>query len=242
MKNFILNTEITFTDYDTLFRLIYDNAEQRKKFTVAYANSYLCNYVLKHDMLNDCLSKFDLVHADGIGVHLASKFLYRQKEHWERVNGTDLYFKLLSDERKTGFFILGGPEKTVELLEGKFGDKVYGFIYQITDNENDIDTINKSGADILLVALGTPEQETWIIKNKDKINVPVIIAVGSGIDYLTGRKKRAPLIMRKTGLEWFFRLIQEPLRLWKRYLIINPVFIFKIVRQKVNLLTKTVNT
>jgi N-acetylglucosaminyldiphosphoundecaprenol N-acetyl-beta-D-mannosaminyltransferase len=244
MKNKILNTEITFSVYPVILQMIHEKAERKEKFTVAYANSYLCNYAVRDNSLNECLAKFDLVHADGIAVHLASKFLYNRTERTERVNGTDLYYKLFSGDRSYNYFILGGPEKTKELLEKKFGEKsrICGFLFKSMDAENDISVINASGADILFVALGTPGQESWIIKNKDKINVPVIIATGSGIDYLTGVKKRAPNLIRILGLEWVFRLFQEPARLWNRYIIQNPIFIFKIIKQKVNLLIKKENT
>ena len=98
------------------------------------------------------------------------------------------------------------------------------------------------GADILMVALGTPYQEEWIFQYKDKINVAVIIAVGSGLDFLAGVKKRAPLWMREIGLEWMYRLFQETKRLWKRYLIGIPVFVFNIVLLKVKLMLKKEST
>ncbi|MDD5361699.1 MAG: WecB/TagA/CpsF family glycosyltransferase [Ignavibacteria bacterium] len=244
MKNRILNTEITFTVYPVILQMILEKTEKKEKFTVAYANSYLCNYSLKDKSLDECLRKFDLVHADGIAVHIASKFLHKQTERTERVNGTDLYFKLFTGDKSYNYFILGGPEKTKEILGKKFGknSKICGFLFKPMNQEGDISIINASGADILLVALGTPDQEAWIIKNKDKINVPVIIATGSGIDYLAGVKKRAPNFIRNLGLEWLFRLFQEPARLWNRYIIQNPIFIFKIIKQKVNLIIKKENT
>ena len=95
---------------------------------------------------------------------------------------------------------------------------------------------------MLLVALGTPYQEEWISENKDKINIPIVIAIGSGLYFLSGTIKRAPKWMRNIGLEWFYRLFQEPKRLWRRYIIGIPIFVFNIIVIKVKLLFKKEST
>lgn len=244
MKRSILNTGITFSNYESLVNLIISKAQNKEKLAVTYANSYICVSACGSIVLRESLSKFDLVHADGVAVHFAVKFLYNSSEEFERVNGTDLYGRLFAYKGKLNIFIFGGPENCAEILKEKFkrGCRFCGNIHTPGELSKDIETINKSGSDVLLVALGTPEQEDWIIKNKDILNVPVIIATGSGIDYYTGAKRRAPSIIRKAGMEWFFRLLSEPGRLWKRYLLLNPLFIFKVIMQKVNLIQNKANT
>ncbi len=85
--------------------------------------------------------------------------------------------------------------------------------------------------DILFVGLGAPKQEKWIWRYKDEINVPVSIAVGASFDFGAGSVKRAPKWMQQIGLEWFFRLCQEPRRLWKRYLVGNIIFIWLVLKE-----------
>lgn len=238
----ILNTDVTFSNYKLLLDLIISKAQSREKLTVTYANSYICITAAASNDFRDSLRQFDLVHADGIAVHFASKFLYGSSKELERVNGTDLYGLLFSDKRDVRIFIFGGPGNSADILKEKFGNKFCGNIHIPGDEPADIKTINIVQPDILLVALGTPKQEEWIVKNKDILNVPVIIATGSGIDYYTGAKRRAPFFVRKAGLEWLFRLFSEPIRLWKRYLLLNPFFMFKVVLQKANLKQNKANT
>jgi len=99
-------------------------------------------------------------------------------------------------------------------------------------DENILNEINSSNSDILFLGLGTPYQEKWIATFGKKTNIPIQIAAGSGIDFLSGVYKRAPEMLRKLGLEWLFRLFSEPKRLWKRYLLGIPHFVFLIIKQK----------
>ena len=97
-----------------------------------------------------------------------------------------------------------------------------------------IDTINATRSDILLVAMGNPKQEQWIARHLDRLNVPVSIGVGALFDYLSGRVTRAPRWMLDLGLEWIFRLLLEPGRMWKRYLIGNIKFILRMLRENLS--------
>jgi len=91
--------------------------------------------------------------------------------------------------------------------------------------------INDSGADVLWVAVGSPKQEMWMYEFKDRLQIPVMVGVGAAFDFLAGTKPQAPLWLRETGFEWFFRLSSEPKRLWKRYLISNSLFILGLIRE-----------
>ncbi len=92
-----------------------------------------------------------------------------------------------------------------------------------------IDDINRATPDVLWVGLGTPKQEMWMHQHRNKLRVPVMIGVGAAFDFLSCRKRQAPPWMQELGLEWFYRLLQEPLRLWKRYLISGVEFVFLVV-------------
>ena len=93
--------------------------------------------------------------------------------------------------------------------------------------------INASKADILLIGMGTPKQDYWLWKYYQELHVPVMMTVGAGIRFLSGEKRRAPKVLRKAHMEWLFRLFQEPRRLWRRYLLGIPKFMFYILLQKV---------
>lgn len=171
----------------------------------------------------------DLVTADGMSLVWLSHWLGQALK--ERVTGQDLFPKVASALHKRGgsLFLLGGSqdvaEKASELLQKEYPTlKVTGVLTpDIHDDgscdEKIIDTINEAAPDVLFIQLGNPKQELWFDRNKDKIKVAVSIGVGGTFERYTGFVRRAPLWMQKWGLEWFFRFISEPRRLWRRYVV-----------------------
>lgn len=251
LNRFLNITEIKFANLRLLeiIDVIKQNIKNNQKLLISSPNVHICNYARKNSEFAKLINNFSLIHPDGVGVFLASRFLYGKRGLKERMTGTDLYLKLFTDYYNLKYFLIGGVEDCQKRIEKRFESltnsnriNIVGSVFKLNNTVSDIELINKSGAEILMVALGTPHQEEWIFKNKDKINAPVIIAVGSGLDFLAGVKKRAPLWMRNIGLEWFYRLFQEPKRLWKRYILGIPVFIYYILKQKVNLMFKKGNT
>ena len=226
-----------------IISLISESIQTKKTINIGYINANVFLKCLKNEELSSQINKFLLI-PDGIGMYLASKFLFGKNGFKERIVTTDLWYNLLkiADKKRHKIFFLGGSVEAGSMLEKKIRTSYSNLI--ITgiidrDSYNDFETIrrlNESKSDILFVGLGTPLQENWIHQNSDKVNIPVQIAVGSGIDYISGNYKRAPLVLRKIGLEWFYRLLKEPKRLWKRYLIGIPVFVFKVLCYKVRLL------
>jgi N-acetylglucosaminyldiphosphoundecaprenol N-acetyl-beta-D-mannosaminyltransferase len=97
-----------------------------------------------------------------------------------------------------------------------------------------VEIVAEASPDVIWVGISTPKQERWMAKFIDKLNVPVLIGVGAAFDFLSGRKKQAPMWMQRNGLEWFFRLVTEPRRLWKRYAQM-PLFIFLVMAQKLGI-------
>lgn len=184
-------------------------------------NSEILMDAVKDRELEDILNKGQLVVPDGIGVVIASKFYGTPLE--ERVAGFDLMSRLfvLADERKSKIFMLGGKEgvaqEAAEKLKLRFpGLEVVGIRNGYFDSGDEaaiIDEINKSGADILLAALGAPKQEKFIFRHHDALKVKIAMGVGGSLDVLAGRAQRAPDFYQKAGLEWFYRLIKEPWRL-----------------------------
>jgi len=173
----------------------------------------------------------------------------------ERVPGPDLFKEFTKVSTKKGYklFFLGSTknalkEITLKLKEKYPSLKIVGtysppFMKEFSEEENQkmIEMINKAEPDVLWVSLTAPKQEKWIGKHLSQLNVPVSIGVGAAFDFVAGKVKRAPKWMQKIGLEWFHRLIQEPTRLWKRYLIGNTVFIWLVINEliKIKILKKS---
>jgi N-acetylglucosaminyldiphosphoundecaprenol N-acetyl-beta-D-mannosaminyltransferase len=156
-----------------------------------------------------------------------------------RVTGTDLMVEMCRRFSGKRIFLLGASResnaKTHDLLVEKYRCNVVGSSIgspSITDNEDIVGQINRSGAELLFVAYGAPTQEVWIDRNRKVLqHVRVAIGIGGAFDFLSGSKKRAPYIMQRCGLEWLFRLIIEPTRIRR---ILNAVFIFpsRVMRRK----------
>ena len=184
----------------------------------------------------------DLILTDGqILVNISKKLGNSIKE---RVCMTDFVWYVfdLAVEKEYKVFFLGGKEDVLEKAIDNIKKKEPAL--QIADSYSppfgfekdermlaDVnERIRKSGADILIVFLGCPKQEKFIALNKDKYQVPISIPMGGCVDFIAGAVKRAPLWMQKIGLEWFFRFLQEPRRMWKRYFI-DDMKIFRLVKK-----------
>ncbi len=135
------------------------------------------------------------------------------------------------------FFYGGAPgvaDRLGEVLHRRYGIQVAGtysppFRHLTQEEEQDLSSkVNAVSPDLMWVGLSTPKQETWMAEYRHKIRVPVMIGVGAAFDFWTGRTKQAPEWMREHGLEWFFRLVSEPHRLWRRYLIYGPQFVWAV--------------
>lgn len=188
-----------------------------------------------------------LVVPDGVSLLWAAKFLNTPLNG--RVNGTDLFEKLCVVASKTGLkvFLLGGrpgaAEKAQETLEVRYpGLKIvgihcppYNFEYQPEELELINAKIKAANPDLLFVGLGAPKQEKWIAASYQEIEVPISFGIGVSFELVANMVSRAPVWMQKIGLEWLFRLIVEPGRLWKRYVIGNPLFIWLVLKQRLGI-------
>lgn len=186
--------------------------------------------------------------ADGVSLLWAANFLGTPLN--DRVNGTDLFEQLcqLAAERDLSVFFLGGrpqaAERAATVLNRRYPRlKVvgaycppYGFEADAIELENISQRIRSAQPNILFVGLGAPKQEYWMYKHCRSVEVPVSLGIGVSFEFVAGMVKRAPRWMQKTGLEWLFRLISEPKRLWQRYLVCNSVFLWLVLKQKLNLL------
>jgi N-acetylglucosaminyldiphosphoundecaprenol N-acetyl-beta-D-mannosaminyltransferase len=164
--------------------------------------------------------------------------------HVERVYGPDLMLAVCEHSAKQGyrqFFYGGAPgvaEKLAARLQSRFpGLQVSGFyappFRPLTPEEDQavVEQINAAQPDILWVGISTPKQERWMAEHVGRLCAPVLIGVGAAFDFHAGIKKQAPRWMQKGGLEWLFRLLTEPRRLWRRYLTNNPLFLWLVLLQ-----------
>ena len=183
-----------------------------------------------------------LVTPDGMPLVWVSRL--KGQRHVNRVYGPDLMLALCERSVVKGYrhYLYGGmegvPERLAANLQIRFPDLqivgTYSPRFGPINDEDDAEIthmINDAAPDIVWVGLSTPKQERWMAAHTDRLTAPVLIGVGAACDFHAGLKKQAPRWMQRSGLEWLFRLVSEPSRLWKRYLINNPKFIFNIALQ-----------
>lgn len=235
-KQDILYVEISKVDYSDILISIKNSFKEKQQIIITGANVNTINLTLENQKFGEVLSKFNLVHPDGIGVFLASKFLYGKNGITKRITGSDFYIELIKESLNNNwsFFFFGDTDETLSKISNANPDLcVKGFCNGFNfDNDELIKNINTAKSDILTVGLGSPKQEDWIVTNRVNVNAKVIIAVGDGIKVFAGTKKRGPKFLQIIGLEWFIRLFFEPKRLWKRYIVGIPLFILRVLKYK----------
>lgn len=168
--------------------------------------------------------------------------------HVDRVYGPDLMLALCERSVARGYrhFFYGGadgvPERLAANLQRRFpGLRVVGTYsppfcpLPSAEDEAIVRMINRTDPDVVWVGLGSPKQERWMAAHVGRVTAPVLIGVGAAFDFHAGLKKQAPRWMQRSGLEWFFRLFTEPRRLWRRYLINNPLFVALVLSQALGL-------
>lgn len=181
----------------------------------------------------------DMINIDGMGVVLGARFCGHKVT--ERVAGVDLFHELLAMSAKRYFpvFLLGAEKsvvaKTADTVKNLYPDLLlagfhHGYFWD--DEEAIVKMIKDSGAKLLFVAITSPKKENFINKWQDKLGVDFVMGVGGTFDVVAGKVKRAPVWMQKYGLEWFYRILQEPRRMWKRYLVTNSQFAWLLIKER----------
>ena len=195
----------------------------------------------KDPVLAESVTSCDVINIDGMGVVLGARFLGHQVP--ERVAGVDLFHNLLTMAEDNNFpvFLLGATDEVIsetarrvacEHPELKLAGYHHGYFFnkEGDDEEAVVNKIKQSGAKLLFVAITSPKKENFINKWQDRLGVDFVMGVGGTFDVVAGKVNRAPLWMQKYGLEWFYRIIQEPRRMWKRYLVTNTLFASQLLR------------
>ncbi len=221
---------------DWMVKKVRDNAAS----FVAFVNPDCLNIAYTQEKYRQVLSSADRVLPDGIGINIGCRML--NVSLLANINGTDLFPRLCERAATEGLslFLFGAKPGIAQAVANNMRERLPALQFAgvrdgyFTADETDriIEEINHSNADILLVAFGAPNQELWLAENHAKLKPCVRLGVGGLFDFYSGQMPRAPLWMREIGLEWTWRLLHEPGRLWRRYLIGNPLFLFRVWKQK----------
>lgn len=244
MKSRLLNIDIDlFDDEKEVLALLSKDIDSGRSIELFFLNAHCFNLAQKDREYFDILNSCDYLLNDGIGIKIASKIekLVLKKN----LNGTDFIPEIAEMAAKKGYkiFLLGAKdgiaeEAAVKLKEKFEGLQIAGVHSGYGLDDSVLEMINNSKADILIAGMGVPMQEKWIRENKSKLgSVKLFVGGGAILDFLSQRIRRAPLLMRKIGLEWLFRLCLEPGRLWRRYLVGNFLFFYYILVLKLGFKT-----
>ena len=235
----VVSLEINSISYDVAIKEVINLSTSRKPSYVCFANSHMTVEAALDEEYARNVNNATLVLPDGIPVQKAVNFFYKVNQ--ERISGMDFLPDLIEQANIEGLklFIVGSSPAVIEsvkkILSIKYRNiKLVGFVLppfnEKWDNAAYIEKINSCKAEVVLVALGCPKQEKWMAKHSKDINA-VLLGIGGALPVFAGVKKNAPHWMKKNGLEWLFRLSQEPKRLWRRYLMTNSLMIYYLIRQ-----------
>lgn len=241
-KHSILGINIHAVDYEHAVATIIKAAAQKRPCSVSALAVHGVMTGVMDEVQAKRLNGLDLVVPDGQPVRWALSWLH-QKKLPDRVYGPNLTLKVAEAMKKEGLslYLYGSKQETLDLLVANFHKsypqlKIVGMepskFRKLTPEERleVAQRIKASGAHVVFLGLGCPRQETWAYEYRDLLNMP-ILAVGAAFDFHAGSLPQAPSWMQNLGLEWLFRLIQEPKRLWQRYIILNPVYLWNILLQ-----------
>lgn len=237
----ILGVKVSNTDPERASLAINRWIDNREKAYVCVTNVATVIDCQKDSAYQNVINNAGLRTPDGMPLVWIGK--KRGFKDIQRTYGPDLMLKMCDMGQSKGYrhFFYGGTDEILNNLknqllqkfpklkiEGMYAPKILE-INEI-EREDVIDRINDANPDILWVGIGSPKQDYWMLKHRDRLNVPVMVGVGAAFDFLSGIKKQAPPWMRRIGLEWFFRLCSEPKRLWRRYLVGNTKFIYYLLK------------
>jgi len=244
----IIGVNIHHIGFDESLDQVLQLAAQRKPSYVCFANVHMTIEVHKDKSFSEKVNNANLILADGKPIAAASKLLHHKIQ--ERISGMDFIPAILRkiNEAKLSVFIYGSTNDVIQAMKNRISS-VYTNIHfagtisppfrKLNDEEirKDADAINRSGAHLVLVSLGCPKQEKWMAENSHKINA-VLLGIGGALPVAAGIQKRAPKWMQNLALEWFYRLMQQPQRLFGRYLYTNSYFLFLLSREWIKTIFK----
>ena len=209
-------------------------------------NAHSYNTALKDSEFAEALSKGNVLIPDGVSIIMACKWLKAKSQPQERIAGWDLFqFEMNKLNKKGGTcFFLGSSNNTLALIKEK-AKKIYPNLKveaysppykgEFTEEENQamIDAVNKVNPDLLWIGMTAPKQEKWAYAHFNELQVKGHIGtIGAVFDFFAGTVQRAPIWWQEHGLEWLYRLLKEPKRMWRRYIIGNTLFLWNVMKEK----------
>lgn len=233
----ILGVGISAIDINDACALVEDAVLKRQKRYICVCPLSTIMECKEDERVLMSVNSADLATPDGMAVVWIGRM--RGHKNIRRVYGPELMQEICGISGKKGYknYFYGSSPDVLNKLKERLSKKYPGLIIngifsppfrQLNKEEDDkiAEDINNSNSDILWVGLGSPKQDLWMYEHRERINVPVMIGVGAAFDFLAGTKPQAPRWMRDNGFEWLFRLITEPKRLGRRYLVSYPLFIY----------------
>ena len=238
MNNYrLLGIEVNQFDLDGLLKLM-DNLIKQKKRTIISSQNLHSIYLFHRNAFLKDLQRISIKRIDGMPIVYCGKILGYPFKKSNRITWVDLIRPLMNEAAQKGWkvFYLGADEVTITKgisvlrqdykgLNINYADGFFNATKNTQDNNNMLDKINAFEPDVLIVGMGMPRQEKWILENKDALNTTVIMTSGAAIEYVAGKVSTPPRWMGRSGLEWLYRLTENPKRFWFRYMI-EPWFVF----------------
>ena len=239
----ILGVRVDDVDRNGLESSILSHARNGSPSVYANVNVHAINIASGDDRFREFVNNAFVTYCDGEGVRIGARLLgYRLPRRTVLTYWVWDLCRVL-EQNGLSVYLLGGRSdvvsKAVQVLRQRFENiKIAGchhgyFIKTGAESQAVVEEINSSGADVLFVGFGMPLQEHWINTNLHSLRPGIVLPSGSMIDYVAGEKKQTPAWMANSGLEWLYRLLREPRRLWRRYLIGNPLFLFRVIAQRI---------
>ncbi len=219
--------------------IVDETIDRRGRLLIGVVNAAKLVNMGRDEVLGRSVLGTDMILADGMAVVWACRLLGRRLP--ERVPGVDLMHRMLARGAERGYrvFCLGATEEVLSVAVKRMkrehpGVVIAGYHHGYFDPDQEPDIVEKIRArrpDILLVAITSPKKERFLARWSEEIGVPVCHGVGGAFDVLAGKVKRAPQAWQRLGLEWLYRVVQEPRRMWRRYLVTNTLFCYMVLSE-----------
>ena len=229
----ILNTYVNVVSMNETVSLVEKIIKERKPTQHVVINALKVNLMEDDSELRRIINSCPLINADGASIIWAAKRLGIPLK--ERVTGCDLFQELVKVASVKGYkiYLFGAKEEVVTRVKSIFEQKYPGIqiagyrngYFTEADEPEIVKNMSESGADMMFVAFSSPKKEYWVNKYLNQLNIPFVMGVGGSFDIVAGVTERAPVWWQEHGLEWLYRFIQEPRRMWKRYIIGNARFV-----------------
>ena len=215
------------------------------KLLINTVNAHSFNTAKKDQLFADALINGDVLIPDGVSIVKACKWIEAKSQPKERIAGWDLFFFEMSKLEKKGgtVMFMGSSQKVLDLIV-KRAAVDYPHLKVVTysppykpefsdeDNKAIIDAINAANPDLLWIGMTAPKQEKWTYSHWNELNIHCHVGtIGAVFDFFAGTVERAPIWWQKHGLEWLYRLMKEPKRMWRRYIIGNSLFLWNMVKE-----------